>query len=61
MTFDQALAKYTAHQRDAGITGELPFISKDESKTNDSKDSWLLFDTNGTRVALVDNKGVYGA
>ncbi len=61
MTFTQALAKYTAHQRDLGITGELPFISKEASKTNDSKDSWLLFDTNGTRIALVDNKGVYGA
>ena len=61
MTFTQALAKYTAHQRDLGITGELPFISKKESRTNDSKDSWLLFDTNGTRIALVDNKGVYGA
>ena len=61
MTFTQALAKYTAHQRDLGITGELPFISKEESKTNDSKDAWLLFDTNGSRIALVDNKGVYGA
>ena len=61
MTFDQELAKYPAHQRDSGITGELPFISKDESKTNNSKDAWILFDTNGTRVALVDNKGVYGA
>lgn len=61
MTFDQALGKYTAHMRDNGATGELPFICKDKSETNDSKDAWILFDINDTRVALVDNKGVYGA
>jgi hypothetical protein len=57
MTFTQALAKYTAHQRDLGITGELPFISKEESKTNDSKDAWLLFDTNGTGLRN-DQRGI---
>mgnify|MGYP005991568003 FL=1 len=60
MTFDQALGKLAAHKEDNNIPGELPFISRKESKSNDSKDVWLLFDTNGIKVAIVDNHGVYG-
>ena len=59
MTFTQALAKYTAHQRDNGVRGELPYISEKHSKTN-GEGAWLLCDSFGDRVALVDQYGVHG-
>ncbi len=57
MTFDQALGKYTAHMRDNGVTGELPFATTKQSKT-DGDGAWLLKDIDGDNIAFVDNHGV---
>ncbi len=57
MTFDQALGKYTAHMRDNGVTGELPFATTEHSKTN-GDGAWLLKDIDGDNIAYVDKHGV---
>jgi len=57
MTFDQALGKYTAHMRDNGVTGELPFATTERSKT-DGDGAWLLKDIDGDNIAYVDKHGV---
>ena len=57
MTFDQALGKYTAHMRDNGVTGELPFATTEHSKT-DGDGAWLLKDIDGDNIAYVDKHGV---
>ena len=57
MTFDQALGKYTAHMRDNGVIGELPFATTEHSKT-DGDGAWLLKDIDGDNIAFVDKHGV---
>lgn len=43
--------------RDNGVTGELPFATTEQSKT-DGDGAWLLKDIDGDNIAYVDNHGV---
>ena len=56
MTFNTAFGKYSAHYRDQGFGGELPYISETYSKAT-GEGGYLLRDENDRHIAYVSKDG----
>ena len=52
MTFNIAFGKYSAHYRDQGFGGELPYISETHSRAT-GEGGYLLRDENDRHIAYV--------
>ena len=56
ITFTVAFCKYSAHFRDRGFGGELPYISKTYSKAT-GEGGYLLRDENDMHIAYITKDG----
>ena len=56
MTFNIAFSKYSAHYRDQGFGGELPYISEKHSRAT-GEGGYLLRDENDRHIAYVTKEG----
>jgi len=56
MTFNIAFGKYSAHYRDQGFGGELPYISETYSKAT-GEGGYLLRDENDMHIAYITKDG----